>query len=71
MHAWRIVLRTQNERVEYVKIRMYVLAGRRILLSNIKRRKLSWFDHVCLHDTLPKAVLQRTVEDRVNHGRLA
>ena len=26
------------------------------------RRKLSWFSHVCRHDTLPKIILQGTVD---------
>ena len=28
----------------------------------VNRRKLSWFGHVCHHDTLPKIILQGTVD---------
>ena len=28
-------------------------------MSAIKRYKLSWFGHVCTHDTLPKTILYR------------
>ena len=32
-----------------------ILAGlQEHLLSTVKRRKLSWFGHICRHDTLPK-----------------
>ena len=34
-----------------------------ILQSIIKRRKLLRLGHVCRHDTLPKTILQETVED--------
>ena len=33
-----------------------------LLLSTVKRRKLSWFDHVCHHDTLPKIILHGCVD---------
>ena len=35
-----------------------------------KRRKLSWFDHICRHDTLSKIILRETVEGRRRAGRL-
>ena len=28
----------------------------------VNRRKLSWFSHVCRHDTLPKIILQGTLD---------
>ena len=37
------------------------------------RRKLSWFGHVCRHDTLPKIIIQERVDGwqcRGNHGRI-
>ena len=57
-----------------------IRAGRQeLLLSTVKRLKLSWFGHVCRHDTLPKIILaykeQGMVglvvaeEDLINHGR--
>ena len=40
--------------------------------TTVKRRKLSWFGHVCRHDML-KIILQGTVgvaeEDLVSYGR--
>ena len=48
---------------EYVWQRINILAGRQeLLLLTVKRRKLSWFDHVCHHDTLLKVILQGTVD---------
>ena len=32
------------------------------LLATVKRRKLSWFGHVTLHDSLSKTILQATLE---------
>ena len=54
---------------EYVWQQVNILAGRQeLLLSTAKRRKLSWFGHVCRHDTLPKIILKGTV-DRRRRGR--
>ena len=40
-----------------------VLVGRQeLLLSTVKRRKLSWFDHVCRHKTLHNTMLLGTEE---------
>ena len=33
-----------------------------------KRRKLSWFGHVCRHDTLPKIILQGSVDGKRRRG---
>ena len=39
-----------------------IIAGRQeLLMLTVKRRKLSRFDHVCRHNTLPKIILQGTV----------
>ena len=39
------------------------------LLPAIRRRKLSWFGHVCQHDTLPSEnLLQGTVEGGHRRG---
>ena len=48
---------------EYVWQPVDILAAcQELLLSTDKRRKkLSWFGHVC-HDTLPKIIIQRTVD---------
>ena len=44
---------------EYVWQQVSILAGsQELLLSTIKRRKLSWFGHVCSHDTLLTIILQ-------------
>ena len=49
---------------------MNVLAGYQdILLTIIKRRKLSQFGQVCRHDMLPKSRLQGTVEGGRLRGR--
>ena len=38
----------------YVWQDVSILAGpQELLLSTIKRCKLSWFGHICRHDTLP------------------
>ena len=50
--------------------RVNILARRReLLLSTVKHRKLSWFGHVCCHDTLPKIILQGTVDGGHRRGR--
>ena len=47
-----------------------ILTGHReLLLSTVKRRKLSWFVHVCRQDTLPKIILQGTVGGSGRGGR--
>ena len=44
-----------------------ILAGRQqLLLSTVKHRTLSWFGHVCRRGTLPKIIIQGTVEDSHN-----
>ena len=40
-----------------------------VLLSTVKRRNLSRFGHVCRHDTLPKIMLQGTVDGSRRRGR--
>ena len=55
---------------EYVWQHVDILAGRQeLLLSTISRRKLSWFGHVCHLDTLPKIILQGTVDGSRHSGR--
>ena len=55
-YAWRIILRAKTN--VYVWQQVSVLAGRQeFLLSAIIHHKLSWFDHVCCHDTLLKTIL--------------
>ena len=46
---------------EYVRQQVDIFAGYHILLSVVKRRKLSWFSHVCRHNTLTKSI-QGTVD---------
>ena len=56
----------------YVWQHVSILAGcQNLLLSPVKRRKLSWLSHVCCHDTLPKIVLQGKVDDNRRRGRLS
>jgi hypothetical protein len=55
---------------EYVWQQVSILAGpQELLLSTVKRRKLSWFGHVCRHDALPKIILQGTVDGKRRRGR--
>ena len=55
---------------EYVWQQVSILAGpQELLLSTVKRRKLSWFGHVCRHDTLPKIILQGSVDGKRRRGR--
>ena len=47
---------------EYVWQQVDILAGRqKLLLSTVNRCKLSWFGHVCGHDTLPK-IMERWMQ---------
>ena len=56
---------------EYVWQQVIILAGRQeLLLSVVKRRKLSWFGHVFRHDALQKMILQGSVGGRRHRGRL-
>ena len=46
---------TENHTNEYVWRQVNFLVGREErLLSTVGRRKLSWFGHVCRHDSMPK-----------------
>ena len=48
---------------EYACQKVNVRTGRQgFLVSADKRRKVSWFGHVCRHDDLPKDVLQGTLD---------
>ena len=50
---------------EYVWQQVSILAGpQELLLSTVKRRKLSWFGHICRPLTLPKIKLQGSVDGR-------
>ena len=56
---------------EYVWRQVNIPAERQeLLMSTVKDRKLSWFGHVCSHDTLPKFILQGTVDGSHRRGRL-
>lgn len=55
---------------EEVKNHVELLAGpQEPLLATAKRRKLKWFGHVTRHNTLPKTVLQGTLEGGRRRGR--
>ena len=55
---------------DFVRSRVSTLAGpQEPLLSTVKRRKLSWFGHITRHNTLPKTVLQGTLEGGRRRGR--
>ena len=52
------------KRTGLVRQQVNILARR-----SVKLRKLSWFGHVCRHDTLPKILLQRPIDDSRHRGR--
>ena len=55
---------------EYVRQQISVLAKRQeFLLSIVKRRKLSWFGHICRQSTLPKVIGNGTAEGCRHKGR--
>ena len=55
---------------DYVWQQVIILAGHQeLLLPTVKRRELSWFGHVCRHDSLSKIILQGTVDERRRKGR--
>ena len=57
---------------DYVRSQIEMLAGpQEPLLAIVKRRKLSWFGHVIRHNSLPKTVLQGTLEGGRRRGRQA
>ena len=56
---------------EYVWQQVNILARHQeLLLSTVKRRKLSWFSHVRRYDMLPTIILQETVDGSHCRGRL-
>ena len=73
--AWHIIQRAyrayrEHKTNEYVWQQVSILAGpQELLQSTVKRRKLSWFDHVCRYDTLPKIILQGSVDGKHRRGR--
>ena len=61
-----VVSYRQHKTNEYVWQQVSILAGcHALLLTTVRRRKLSWFGHVCRHDTPPKMSQTKSV----NHGR--
>ena len=63
--SWR-----EHKTNEFVKSQITLLAGpQEPLLTIIKKKKLSWFGHVTRHNTLPKTVLQGTLEGGRKRGR--
>ena len=55
---------------DYVRSQVTSLDGpQEPLLAVIKRRKMQWFSHVTRHDTLPKTILQGTLEGGNKRGR--
>ena len=57
---------------EHVLDQITALAGpQEPLLATVKRRKLSWFGHVTRHNSLPKTILQGTLEGGRRRGRQA
>ena len=57
---------------DFVRSQITSLAGpQEPLLASVKMRKLSWFGHVTRHNSLPKTVLQGTLEGGRRKGRQA
>ena len=57
---------------DYVRAQVTSRAGpQEPLLATIKRRKLTWFGHVTRHNSLPKTILQGTLEGGRKRGRQA
>ena len=57
---------------KFVRAQIALLAGpQEPLLAPVKRRKLTWFGHVTRHNSLPKTVLQGTLEGGRKRGRPA
>ena len=55
---------------EYVWQHIEAMAGKQEpLLATVKRRKMQWFGHTTRHNSLPKTVLQGTVEGGRKQGR--
>ena len=62
---------TEYKTNDYVWQQVSILAEPQdLLLSPVKRHEFSWFGHVCLHYTLPKIILQGSVDGRRRRGRL-
>ena len=63
---------TDRKTNDFVREQVNSLAGpQEPLLSIVKKRKLSWFGHVTRQNTLPKTVLQGTLEGGRRRGRQA
>ena len=61
---------TEHKTDEYVRQQVDSLAGKQeSLLATVKRRKLSWFDHITRHNTIAKTILQGTLEGKRRRGR--
>ena len=57
---------------DFVRAQVTSMAGpQEPLLATIKRRKLTWFGHVTRHNSLPKTILQGTLEGGRKRGRQA
>ena len=55
---------------DFVHAQVATLAGPQVpLLAIVKKRKLSWFGHITRHNSLPKTVLQGTLEGGRRRGR--
>ena len=54
----------------YVWQQVDIHVGRQeILPLTVKRRKLSWFGHVCRHNAMPKTILDGPVDGSRRRGR--
>ena len=71
--AHRILLELNYRQMKtnaYVKETITILVGKyELLLTTIKRSKLSYYGHLCRHDSLSKTSMQGRVEDTRVRGR--
>ena len=60
----------RSQKLQDIINQVNILAGpQEHMLWTVKRRQLSWLDHVCRHDMLPMIILQGYVDERRRRGR--
>ena len=68
--SWIIWYKYELKPNDCVRSKINTLVGpQKLLLATVKRRKLAWFGHVTCNDSLPKTILQSTLENGRRRGR--
>ena len=63
-------LKVLHKTNDWVQSKINFLVGlQEPLLATVRRRKLTWFQHVTHHDSLSKTILQGTLEGGQHHGQ--